>query len=254
MDTGFSCNYRKRASYDQMPGLHSHAGVCEFYFLSSGERRYFIQDSVVQVYAKSFVFIKPGLLHKTSYLGGGGHSRYHATVPAGWLDGIIDSLPPFFVCHHQEVLEALFADLLLESRGTDCFSMAFCQALSVEILVKAYRSYQDSMSPRDDFLDRVSAYVRRNLTGEVGLDAVSCQMNLSASYFSTLFHRRSGMRYSDFVRSMRISVAVDALERGCSVRQASALAGFSDPGYFKDVLSPEGRRLSQSGALTAFFR
>ena len=43
-----------------MPGLHSHAGVCEFYFLSNGERRYFIQDSVVQVYAKSFADVNVG--------------------------------------------------------------------------------------------------------------------------------------------------------------------------------------------------
>ena len=47
------------------------------------------------------------------------------------------------------------------------------------------------------------------------------------------------MRLGDFIRAMRISVAVDALDAGRSVGDAAFLAGFPDPGYFKDVFRKE---------------
>ena len=77
-------------------------------------------------------------------------------------------------------------------------------------------------------------------------------MSLSPNYFSALFHRKSGMRLGDFIRAMRISVAVDALDAGRSVGDAALLAGFPDPGYFKDVfrkemkISPSAYRKSRS--------
>ena len=188
-------------AYDRMIELHSHEGLCELYFLSSGERRYFIQDTVVPVHAKGFVFIKAGLLHKTSYLGGGQHSRYYANVPSLWFEDMMDSLPSFFVVEKVEDLEMLFSQLLREAEGDDLFSLARCRSLCVEILVRAYREYMSKTRKGDEFLEE--------------------------------------MRLGDFIRAMRISVAVDALDAGRSVGDAALLAGFPDPGYFKDVFRKE---------------
>lgn len=239
MIADFTCSFRKRDAYDRMIELHSHEGLCELYFLSSGERRYFIQDTVVPVHAKGFVFIKAGLLHKTSYLGGGQHSRYYANVPSRWFEDMLDSLPPFFVVEKVEDLEMLFSHLLREAEGDDVFSLARCRSLCVEILVRAYREYMSKTRMGDEFLEEVTRYVKAHLAQRICLEDVARHMSLSPNYFSALFHRKSGMRLGDFIRAMRISVAADALDAGRSVGEAALLAGFPDPGYFKDVFRKE---------------
>lgn len=235
MESGFTCSFRKREAYDQMPQLHSHDGLCELYFLSSGERRYFILDSVMTVHAKGFVFIKAGVLHRTGYLGGGQHSRYYANVPSSWIEDLLPYLPKYYVCQKEEGLELLFSQLLQEAEGNGPFSAARCRSLVYEIVIRSWRSYQSSLVQDDGFLDAVTSFVRDNIALDLSLDAAAAFMGYSPSYFSTLFHRRSGMRYADFVRSSRITLACEALRGGSSVAQASALAGFHDPGYFKDV-------------------
>lgn len=235
MDDSFTCSFRKREAYDRMIDLHSHDGLCELYFLSSGERRYFIQDTVMSVHAKGFVFIKPSLMHKTSYLGSGSHTRYYANVPSAWLDDLLPFLPPFFVVERQEELEVLFSQLLKEYSEPDDLSPIRIRSLCTEILVRAYRAYSQSLKSGDEFISRVASFIRTNIRGDVSLEAVSGHMGFSPCYFSSLFHRKAGLRLSDFIRSTRVAVAAQALECGMSVREASELAGFSEPGYFKDV-------------------
>ena len=235
MAAEFTCAFRKKEAYNQMPSLHSHEGLCELYYLSSGERRYFIQDSVSPVHAKGFVFIKEGILHRTSYLGSGQHSRYYANVPSIWLEDLLPHLPPYYVLQHQEGLEILFSQLLKESEGEDVFSRARCRALATELVVASWRAYQSPLAPSDSFLDETASFVRGSLAADLSLEAAARHMGYSASYFSSLFHRKSGMRYSDYVRSVRMAVACDALKDGARVGEAAALAGYDDAGYFKDV-------------------
>ena len=167
MESGFTCSFRKREAYDQMPQLHSHDGLCELYFLSSGERRYFILDSVMTVHAKGFVFIKAGVLHRTGYLGGGQHSRYYANVPSSWIEDLLPYLPKYYVCQKEEGLELLFSQLLQEAEGSDPFSAARCRSLVYEIVIRSWRSYQSSLVQDDGFplRDELDAFLKYDYVG-----------------------------------------------------------------------------------------
>ena len=235
MDKVLTCSFRKAGSYYSMPDLHSHSRECELYFLSTGERRYFIQDRVLTVRAKGFVYIKAGLLHRTSSLGGGSHTRYYANVSLDWISELAGILPPFFVVQNLDEAELMFAHLLAEADNIDELSETRCRALVSEILVCAYRAYRNAETKSDDFLDIITAYIRSNLKGDLSLGRLAGEMQLSPTYFSALFHRRSGMRVSDFIRLTRLNAACDCLRAGAGVREAAEAAGFSDPGYFKDV-------------------
>ncbi len=234
MDEHFSCTFRKRNAYDAMPDLHSHQ-FYELYFLSSGERRYFIQDTVFTVHAKGFVFIKPGQLHKTSFSGHGMHTRYFASIPKQWFADFDNLLPSFFLVENVPDLEYQFSLLQKEFQGVDELSNARSMSIAVEILVGAYREYMGRQNESDEFTKSVMEYIRDNLSGDLSLDGIAGHMNLSPTYFSSLFHKKTGMRLSDFIRSSRIAVAAEVLEKGGKVSEASGAAGFSDPSYFKDV-------------------
>lgn len=249
----FSCAFRKRDAYDQMPALHSHEGLCELYYLASGERRYFIQDSVVPVHAGGFVFIKPSILHKTSFLGPSSHSRYHASVPQSWLENLLPSLPVFYIINGCEELEVFFSQLLLESDNPDIFAQEHCRCLVLEIVIRTYRRYQEESRSTDDFTDTVASYVKNHISGRITLDDVSSAVSLSPCYFSAVFHERTGMRFSDYLTSMRVSAAAQALKSGCKVQEAALMSGFSNAGYFKDVFR-KVMKISPSAYRKAFHK
>ena len=230
----FECTFRKVGAFYAMPDLHSH-DFFELYYLASGERRYFIQDTVFTVHSKGFVFIKPGLLHKTSFSGHGVHTRYFASIPRSWLLDIESVLPPFFLCEDLPDLEYLFSLLQKESADGDDLAIFRCRAIASEIITVSFREYVKRNDESDDFVKNVAAFVNSNISGDLSLDSISRHMNLSPTYFSSLFHRKTGMKLSDFIRSSRVAVAAEVLEKGGLVKDASTLAGFSDPSYFKDV-------------------
>ena len=234
MKETFTCQFRKASPYNSMASLHRH-DMCELYFLSSGERRYFILDTVLTVHAKSFVFIKDALFHKTSYSGSAQHTRYVANIPPFWLKDAETVRPPFFAVDEGPFLEVLFSQLQMEADNTDEVSLLRARGLAAQIVSQAYRAWKERQQPHDPFIDEVTSYVKANIAGELSLDAVSSHMGYSRNYFSRLFHEKTGMKLSDFIRSSRISIACEALEKGEKVASAASLAGFSDAGYFKDV-------------------
>ena len=249
MEDDFSCTFRKREAFNAMPDLHSH-DFYEMYYLVSGERRYFIQDTVFTVHAKGFVFIKPGLLHKTSFSGESMHTRYFSSIPKLWLESVDDSLPPFFLSEGMAELEYKFSSMQREWERGDALSLLMCKAIAIEILTVAFRTYEERAEDRDVFVEKVAKFVKDNLKGDLSLESIASHMGLSGTYFSSLFHKKTGMRLSDFIRSSRISIAADILMRGGRVSEASETAGFSDPSYFKDVfrsvmkISPSSYRRS----------
>ena len=234
MNEFFTCTFRKGDAFDAMPELHSHSSY-ELYYLVSGERRYFIQDTVFTVHAKGFVFIKPGLYHKTSFSGHGIHMRYFALVPESWFSKWDEALPPFFLSENMAELEYAFSRLQKESEEDGKLNSMMCRAISMEILAQAFRAYQRGQGGTDELIRAVSTYVRENIRSSLSLYDIAKHIGLSAPYLSSLFHQKSGMRLSDFIRSTRISVAADILRSGGRVADASDEAGFSDPSYFKDV-------------------
>ena len=234
MEEIFTCQFRKASPYNSMASLHRH-DMCELYFLSSGERRYFILDTVLTVHAKGFVFIKAGLFHKTSFSGSSQHTRYVANIPSSWLSGAEDVLPPFFAVDDVPFLEVLFSQLQMEADNTDEVASLRARGLAAQIVSQAYREWKERQQPHDPFIDEVTTYVKTNIAGDLTLDSLASHMGYSRNYFSSLFHEKTGMKLSDFIRSSRISMACKALERGEKVSSAASLAGFSDAGYFKDV-------------------
>lgn len=231
---GVDCVLRKGRSYYAMPEFHAHDSLVELYYLVSGERRHFVGGEVFTMAPGGFLFIREGILHKTSFSGPGAHERWAAHLPSSWLLPL-DFLPSFFSASDCGFLAPLFAELSDELSRTDQASIHLVRSLATRIVLLAWRKSRDSGKEGDPFVGKVNELVERNLKGDLSLSSVSSELGFSPTHFSRLFHGKAGMKWSDFLRAKRVSVAAAALERGASVAEASCEAGFSDPGYMKDV-------------------
>jgi two-component system response regulator YesN len=61
-------------------------------------------------------------------------------------------------------------------------------------------------------------------------------VNLSQSYFSTVFKKELGISFSDYVIQMRIDKAKEMfIANDCKISYVANALGFNDPSYFSRV-------------------
>ncbi len=76
-------------------------------------------------------------------------------------------------------------------------------------------------------------YIESNLHQPLRIDEVADHVNLSAGYFSVLFHKETGTAYSDYVMKRRIETARNMLRYSdYSSTEISEILAFSSQSYF----------------------
>ena len=72
-------------------------------------------------------------------------------------------------------------------------------------------------------------YSKKNLT----LQEVSEYLNLHPNYFSKLFHEKTNMCFSDYIRQYRIHKAMNIMDNGnFYIKEVADMVGYSDPLHF----------------------
>jgi AraC family transcriptional regulator len=83
-------------------------------------------------------------------------------------------------------------------------------------------------------VDRVAEYTHAHLAGEITLEALASEVNLSEYHFARSFRVTTGMTPHAFVTEHRLTVARDRLLRGdASVAQVALSVGFSNISHFR---------------------
>ena len=87
---------------------------------------------------------------------------------------------------------------------------------------------------------RAQKYIREHYMSEISLDDVSKEVNVSPYYFSKLFKEEVGENFIDYLTSVRIDRAKNALrDPTLSVREVGAMSGYSDPNYFSRIFKKQ---------------
>ena len=70
----------------------------------------------------------------------------------------------------------------------------------------------------------------------LGIGPIAAALSYHPKYLSHLFKQRTGVGYSEYLRSVRLKYAITLFDRGIdSVKNVALLSGFSDPLYFSSV-------------------
>jgi len=89
-------------------------------------------------------------------------------------------------------------------------------------------------------LARVEAWLHDNYAGPVSLATAAGVAGFSTKYFSKYFRDRTGVRFSEWVRSVRIRKAMQRMRAGdCSVATVAVDAGFGDLRTFERVFKKQ---------------
>ncbi len=93
-----------------------------------------------------------------------------------------------------------------------------------------------------DKLNQILRYIQENFRQDISVANLSEQFQITPNYLSTLLKKRLGMKFTDYLNSLRLSYAKELLRSSrLSVREITEKAGYYSQSYFtKLFLEKEG--------------
>lgn len=108
---------------------------------------------------------------------------------------------------------------------------------SESILLYTFSRLTTNDTERNDLVSRIIKLTEEHFTNpELSVGAIAGELSYNAKYISHLFKEKTGIRYSEYLRTLRIKYAVSLLDHGIdSVKNVALLSGFTDPLYFSTL-------------------
>lgn len=249
----FTYSRTKRIPYFEMKEEHYHP-YHEIYYLCSGTRKFFINDTVYSVNGGDLVLIPCREIHKTTFFS---KDEEHERIAITFTDHMINQIFPvipkqkIYQClskHHirvpgskREYVEQLFEKMAGEYVNRDEYSRAMLSQTIAELLIFVMRQQEmkkteDAEENSDRSMEEAAQFIGSQFHREISLEEISSRFHMSASYFSRKFKGVTGFGFKEYINALRLKEARALLaETDLPVTQIALKCGFDNSNYFGDV-------------------
>lgn len=241
---------RRRAEGDFnviKPHAHEHY---EIYYLTEGDRRYFIKNKIYMVNAGDVVLIKPHQLHYTAAAGAARHERillnfteeYVSPQIKPHLMGLCERECISIPSDKRRQTEEIFAKMADEYQNGDKYARFAQSALLTELLITILRTGTEfgaegaATGNAENAIAGLLEYLGEHLAREISLEEAAAVAGFSKSHFSKLFKEMTGFTFGNYLQLQRLLKARRLLEKTRdSVTDIAYECGFMNSGYFSTV-------------------
>lgn len=255
----------KREVTFEMQNEHYHS-YYEFYYLVSGERKFFIDGKNYKIQSGDMVLIPKREIHRTTFFGKGSeHERIAVYFDDEFIRPLKEAIgrEAFEQCFHERIMsipaakrtyiEELLERLLEEYQQKDEFSERICKMYCEELVLLMIRCQRDNKeqlpqiiageSDKDissieakEEMEEAAQYINRCFKEPLTLSFMAAKSCMSASYFSRRFKTVTGFGFKEYLNMVRIRHACELLaSTTLSVTEISEACGYMDSNYFGDA-------------------
>lgn len=248
----FDISKVKREAYWNMKQAHYH-NFHEIYFLISGERNFFINETIYQIGKGDVVIIPAGELHRTTYYAGNAHERIAITFDDCLLDPIYERLGRDYVTEamnrffvhipegRRQYAEDLMKKIIYEKENIDEISESMAITYFHEIFLfilrcQKYYTNENEIDVSNEIIQKAARYIYSNYDKPLSLMDIADMFGMSSSYFSKKFKAITGFGFKEYLTSIRIREASNLLlNTDKSITDIAISCGFNDSNYFGDA-------------------
>ena len=245
-----------------MQDLHSHPHY-EIYYLSKGERTFFLSNALYKLEAPILIVIPPHAMHKTE---GGAFERYNVNVSSAYLDPFQDdtlqthALKIIKPTTEQQLQLCKIFEALHNSTNTRQKHRKYVQKALFSCIILTLNQLegiieQPSASAKNvvpTLVLKAIDYLNLNYSEKITLEDLANIFFISKGTLIYNFKKYTGVSPIDFLLNVRLAKAKEfLLNTKKSVGEISELCGFSSSNYFglifkqKEGLSPANYRKHQ---------
>ncbi|WNS46503.1 AraC family transcriptional regulator [Paenibacillus sp. MMS20-IR301] len=246
----FSIQHMKRKGINAMPRPHSHE-LTELYYLTEGERIYFVDDRVVTVRKGELILIPGGELHATASSEMAEFERILINYDPQLLPSVLQADSLWFQNHRyrlfrltlreQNEAETLLKRILEESRMQQPLYETAVVTLFTELMVLLQRSESTTQAggmkhPLHHLVTDVAAYIRVHHREALTLEEVAGHFFISPSYLSRVFHRLTGFHFREYIVHIRVREAQLLLSSSAAkIQEIASRVGFEHLSHFNKI-------------------
>ncbi len=248
----------KREATFEMQNEHYHP-FYEFYYLVSGERRFFLNGKSYRIKSGDIMLIPKREIHRTTFYGEGSeHERFAMCFDDDFVRRLQTSIgmvkfEQCFQHRHLSIpvekrgeLERLFEKLLTEYQGKDELSDTLCYLYCEEIIlfiIRCQKQYSIKMDEdvyelgiEDREMESAAQYINLKFMEAITLPGIADKYGMSDSYFSRRFKQVTGFGFKEYLNMVRIRHACELLvSTDWSITRISEECGYMDSNYFGDA-------------------
>ena len=226
---------RKYRNVQNLPHWH---GEPELIFTESGSAAVTVDGKCYFLQAGEAAFVCSESLH--SIKSENGSIITVLKLDAAYFDRLLRGKRPVSpVLQGVEGIGSALAELLTEAKRQDAYSGVIADSVATRLLAHILRSQPlitgESASPTAEKYKRLLDEIAAKYADITFHDAAEL-MHFSRPYFSKYFYTHAGMSFTQYLNTIRISVAVEQLQTGnLSVTQVSQSCGFNTIRNFNRV-------------------
>lgn len=228
----------------------------ELFYLFSGERKYFIKDSIYHIQAGDLVIVNSNTLHKTSGLDKPNYERIVVYYSPSFFDGYAPEeklllQTPFghdhpvirFNLQERLQVEGLMFSLMNEIAEQPPGYTLHIRNMAVELLLCIARTLlrqgtqaADEPSPVQDKITDIVRYINQHYSETLQLETIAREFYISKSHLSRIFKHITGFGFAEYVNITRVREAERLLlDTDYSVTAVSERCGFESLTHFGKV-------------------
>ena len=234
----------------EMAKMHAH-GFHELYFLLSGTRRYFVEDTLYDLEQGDLILIPKNVLHRSVFSSPLAHERYCVyfsdervrsfaeRAGAEKYDRLIGSrcikLPAEVSRQVQQELDRMYLEQNSPNENSHIV-MAYCLE-NVLLQALCFGEKKEPVTGKSlDRMQEVAHYISEHYASNLTLQDAANIAHMEATYFSKCFKAATGEGFQEYLTKIRLRKAEQLLEHSSlSVYKIAEACGFSNSNYFGDV-------------------
>ena len=111
--------------------------------------------------------------------------------------------------------------------------------LCESVLLYSLSKLHSAKTEKNDAISRVVSITQERYTDkDLSLPIIAREIGYDAKYLSSLFKKKKGIAYTQYLREQRVRHAVFLMEQGvASVKNVALLSGFGDALYFSRIFT-----------------
>lgn len=243
----YSIQHMMRKGVTAMPRPHSHPWT-ELYYLSEGERVYFVDNEVVTVHKGELILIPAGELHSTASSEMAEFERilihYDPTLlpqplrdEAVWFYGRRYRLFRLSLREQNDV-QSLLERMLEECRLGRPYYESSVIALLTELMILLQRSSStpqpgEQKHPLHELVTDVATFIRTHYNEALTIEETARHFFISPSYLSRVFYRFTGFHFREYIVHLRVKEAERLLgESNVKIQEIAPAIGFEHLSHF----------------------
>lgn len=225
-------SYFRYRSAEHIPSVEEAPLACAYMaFVLDGALTYFADGIPVTVKSGEAVFLREGVIRRRD--SEDAPAKYYSMHFSG---GNVDDMSRIgTVFRYSALPEIMWCISMIErtyaARYYDDENTGRRLSLLFSLLIN-FCAEASSGTGRSQYVDGIIEYIRDNYKSKLRIADIAGHVHLNPAYCSTLFRRDTGMTIGEFITKYRLDIACEELSSGCTVKQASEAAGFSDPYNF----------------------